>query len=432
MVLLPEPDPRVARLKASARLVDAVEPAVALYEEPPTEAFVVETLWDEVTLTPADWAEAFEAVPPGTPHNEARDDAWNALVDIVVDKHDLGEASEDEVRRALARDAELTRTFARAWPILEPTDLVSDLWSVPAYLRRCAPWLTPDEVAALRRPEGSPWTLSDLPLLDAMRQRVGDPEAPRRRREREAVLASDRKYMDDLVEYLLDTDDDPESPLQLLRRDSLREDLVDEDAVPRIAPDRLAGPFAHLIVDEAQELTDAEWQMLVRRCPSRSVTVVGDRAQARHGFTESWQERLARAGFPEIRQSTLTINYRMPAEVMAEAEPVIREVLPDVSVPTSIRGGGLPVRHGTTAELGDITDDWLAANPAGTGCVIGAPWFASTPRIRSLSPLEVKGLEFDLVVLVDPQDFGTGVEGAVDRYVAMTRATQQLVILTSS
>ena len=117
---------------------------------------------------------------------------------------------------------------------------------------------------------------------------------------------------------------------------------------------------------------------------------------------------------------------------MAEAEPVIRAVLPDVSVPTSIRGGGLPVRHGTTAELGAITDDWLAANPAGTGCVIGAPWFASTPRIRSLSPLEVKGLEFDLVVLVDPQDFGTGVEGAVDRYVAMTRATQQLVILTSS
>ena len=65
--------------------------------------------------------------------------------------------------------------------------------------------------------------------------------------------------------------------------------------------DPLAGPFAHVVVDEAQELTDAEWQMLLLRCPSRSFTIVGDRAQARHGFTESWQERLARVGFDAVR-----------------------------------------------------------------------------------------------------------------------------------
>jgi hypothetical protein len=116
---------------------------------------------------------------------------------------------------------------------------------------------------------------------------------------------------------------------------------------------------------------------------------------------------------------------------MAEAEPVIRAVLPDANVPTSIRRSGIPVRHGSVAQLGSILDSWLAAHPDGIACVIGDPSFEETARVRSLTPELSKGLEFDLVVLVDPEDFGTGVEGAVDRYVAMTRATQQLVVLTS-
>ena len=85
-----------------------------------------------------------------------------------------------------------------------------------------------------------------------------------------------------------------------LRQQDLRDALVDEAALPSTDSDRLAGPFAHIVVDEAQELTDAEWQMLLRRCPSRSFTIVGDRAQARHGFTESWQERLERIGLDNI------------------------------------------------------------------------------------------------------------------------------------
>jgi DNA helicase IV len=196
-------------------------------------------------------------------------------------------------------------------------------------------------------------------------------------------------------------------------------------------PDLLAGPFAHVVVDEAQELTDAEWQMLLRRCPSRSLTIVGDRAQARHGFTESWQERLARVGLDRVALATLGINYRTPEEVMLEAEPVIRAALPDANVPTSIRESGVPVRHGSTAELASVVDTWLAAHADGTACVIGDPTVEETSRVRSLSPVLSKGLEFDLVVLVDPEDFGHGIEGAVDRYVAMTRATQELVVLTS-
>jgi superfamily I DNA/RNA helicase len=174
--------------------------------------------------------------------------------------------------------------------------------------------------------------------------------------------------------------------------------------------------------------------MLLLRCPSGSFTIVGDRAQARHGFTESWQERLERVGLDRISLASLTINYRTPEEVMVEAEPVIRAVLPDANVPTSIRSSGVPVRHGSTTDLPSIIDSWLDEHAEGEGiaCVIGDPTFPATSRVRSLTPELAKGLEFDLVVLVDPESFGTGIEGAIDRYVAMTRATQQLVILTSS
>jgi DNA helicase IV len=219
--------------------------------------------------------------------------------------------------------------------------------------------------------------------------------------------------------------------MSMLRGHDLQGVLADVAALPSADPDLLAGPYAHVEVDEAQELTDAEWQMLLLRCPSRSFTVVGDRAQARHGFTESWQERLGRVGLDRIELASLTVNYRTPEEVMAEAEPVIRAVLPDANVPTSIRSGGVPVVHGSAADLGSILDTWLAEHADGIACVIGDPAFRATSRVRSLTPELSKGLEFDLVVLVDPEAFGEGVEGAVDRYVAMTRATRQLVILTS-
>ena len=116
---------------------------------------------------------------------------------------------------------------------------------------------------------------------------------------------------------------------------------------------------------------------------------------------------------------------------MAEAEPVIRAVLPDANVPTSIRSTGVPVVHAAVADRDAIVDSWLATHDDGIACVIGDPTFVATPRVRSLTPELAKGLEFDLVVLVDPQTFGVGIEGAVDRYVAMTRATERLVILTS-
>ncbi|MFI6018102.1 RNA polymerase recycling motor ATPase HelR [Streptomyces sp. NPDC051287] len=434
----PETDPEVARLKSSADLVRAVETAVRFYEEPPAEGMTVTTDWGEVWLSAADWADAFRAPGPGTPHNEGRDHIWEELATILLDKHTGDDVPPERFRGSLQQDRELTGTLNGAWPLLEAADLVGDLWSVPAYLRMCAPWLDRDEVRLLQRADPQAWTVSDLPLLDAARQRLGDPAAARRKQRQEAALAAQRERMAQVVDNLIGAavdsgadGDDGEGLVRMLRGEDAKVSLVDESELPAPTPDLLAGPFAHIVVDEAQELTDAEWQMLLLRCPSRSFTIVGDRAQARHGFAESWRERLERVGLDRITLASLGINYRTPEEIMAEAEPVIRAALPDANVPTSIRGSGLPVVHGSADRLASVLEDWLAAHAEGIACVIGDPAFTATPRVRSLTPQLSKGLEFDLVVLVDPEDFGTGVEGAVDRYVAMTRATRQLVVLTS-
>ena len=432
-------DPAVAALKSAAGMVGAIDAAVRFYEEPPGRGMTVETPWAELELSADQWAEAFDAAEPGTPHNEARDAIREELLTILIDTYD-GDIGTDLLRNSLRQNRDLNDALNRAWPLIEAADLVGDLWTVPAYLRRCAPWLRPDEVRLLQRPDPTAWTVSDLPLLDAARQRLGDPGVSRRLRERAAAVAAHSESLTDIIDHLIETDDSEMAVMSMLRGQDLKDILVEETAAPTATPDLLAGPFAHIVVDEAQELTDAQWQMLLLRCPSRSFTIVGDRAQARHGFTETWRERLHRNGFERIDHATLSINYRTPAEVMAQAEPVIRAVIPDANVPTSIRSNGHPVVRGRVPELGSILDRWLAENDDGIACVIATDGQESSgvlPRVAWLTPELAKGLEFDLVVIIDTDRpgaaaFGSGIEGAVDRYVAMTRATQQLAILTGS
>jgi hypothetical protein len=432
-----EADPDVAALKASADMVKAIEPAVRFYERPPANGMTVQTPWSDLWLSAGDWAQALEAPEPGTPHNEAREAILEELAAILVDKSG-DDVPDDLLRKSLLANRGLLAALNRAWPVIDPADLVADLWSVPAYLRLCAPWLSPGQVHKLQREDAQAWTVPDLPLLDAARLRLGDPHASRRQRQQEAAAAAERAHMDQVIGNLIaaagdgDGDEYGAGLVSMLRGEDFAGALAGPAAPPTTGPDLLAGPFAHIVVDEAQELTDAEWQMLLARCPSRSFTIAGDRAQARHGFPQSWQDRLARIGLGPITLTSLTINYRTPQEVMTEAEPVIRAVLPDANVPVSIRRTGIPVVHGPLSDLGPTLGTWLATHAEGTACVIGDPAFRATPRIASLTPQLAKGLEFDLVVLINPEAFGTSIEGAVDRYVAMTRATQRLIILTSS
>ena len=178
-----ESNPDVARLKSSVDMVKAIERAVKFYEEPPTEGMEVETPYADVWLSSEDWAEAFDAAEPGTPHNEARDDVWEALLEILMDKLAGHDVPESLLRRAFTHNAGAADEFQPGRGRCSITEaLVADLWRVPAYLRLCAPWLQPDERATLQREYPEAWTAADLPLLDAARQRLGDPEASQRRR----------------------------------------------------------------------------------------------------------------------------------------------------------------------------------------------------------------------------------------------------------
>ena len=236
-----ETDPDVARLKSSADLVKAIETAVRFYENPPAGGMTVETHWSDIWLSAADWAEAFEAPEPGTPHNEARDQIWEALLTILMDSHD-GDVAAPLLRKSLLQNRDLRTALNRAWPLIEPADLVADLWSVPAYLRMCAPWLSPGDVAKLQREDAQAWTVSDLPLLDAGRQRLGDPEASRRKRRHEATVAAERERMARVVDSLIEVADDEYGVglVTMLRGEDFQDALVDETALPGPDPDLLA------------------------------------------------------------------------------------------------------------------------------------------------------------------------------------------------
>ncbi|MEZ5214672.1 MAG: hypothetical protein R2692_08310 [Microbacterium sp.] len=211
---------------------------------------------------------------------------------------------EGPTRAVLDADDELRAAFARL-AASRPAAL-RGLWVSPEMLAVCAPWLTKGEIETLTSAPSAEWTDVDLPSLDAARQRVGDPADEVRRRRARLEAAADRAVMDDVVTHLIAADDGDLRLMSMLRGQDLRHTL---DTTAEAPIDPFAGPFAHIVVDEAQELTDAQWQMLVRRNPTRSFTIVGDRAQARPGFAETWQERLRRVGLDHVEVATLTVGY---------------------------------------------------------------------------------------------------------------------------
>ena len=493
-------DAEITALKGTAQMVAAIDAAVCFYEEPPRDAVSVETALGEFVVESFDWSEAFGAIGRGTQHNEGQREVLESLVEILVDRLDIDDEDDDgELARArdeLARSSELRSAVGKAWPILDPAEVVEDLWSVPAYLAMCAPGLRPDEVKRLQRVDTQAWSAADLPLLDAARFRIGDPHQARREDRQVREQARMKADMDDVVADLIATDDTEMKVMWMLRGQDMRAALECDEARELSRSERLAGPFGHVVVDEAQELTEAQWEMITCRCPSRSVTVVGDRAQARTGFAEAWEERLGEVGLAGAvgsggsvrsgglvgssglvglvgaRVATLRINYRTPEEIMTEAEPVIREVYPLVNVPVSVRSGGYPVEYVEAGEWREILTRWLAERTGGTACVVALPTrldgvraefrgvvgaagaegvmvaerlvdTSSTEKAGAegaragdavvfLEPADVKGLEFDLVILIDPEAWGTGVTATVDRYVAMTRATKRLVIVVAN
>ena len=316
--------------------------------------------------------------------------------------------------------------------------------------------------AALHREPGASWTPADVPLLDEAAELLGEDDRAiraaeaRRRRQQEA-------YAQGVLDIIgRDDEADPEMLMgaDIVDAERLAARYEDEEyltAAERAAVDR-TWVFGHVIVDEAQELSQLAWRMLMRRCPARSLTIVGDVAQTGDlAGLPSWNEALDPYLADRWRLAPLTINYRTPAEVMAVAADVLAAIDPALEPPRSVRESGHEPWHLEAApdelaaivahaavrlaeqagdgKLGVIVPAGLAAelgaavSAALPGTAIGADPDLASPVVL-LTVRQAKGLEFDCVLIADPaRMLAESPRGLNDLYVALTRATQQVGVV---
>jgi DNA helicase IV len=376
----------------------------------------------------------------------------------------LGEADVAELRRELRADPGVRKAIDSLWPVLTPQRLLADLFSSARRLASAAPSLDGPDRALLLREARAGWTPADVPLLDEAAELLGEDDAAVKalaERQRRAQVAYSQGVLDILGR---DLDDDDEILMASDLLDASQLALRQESEAGLTAAERAEGDrtwaFGHVIVDEAQELSEMAWRMLMRRCPARSMTVVGDVAQTGDlAGLASWDQSLGRYLGDRWRLAPLTINYRTPAEIMAVAADVLAAIDPALELPRSVRESGhLPWRLQTgPADLaaavaaaaarmaGQTGDGKLAVLVPGSRLgELGAAVSARLPGtavgepsdLDGAVPLEspvvvfsvrqAKGLEFDSVLIADPaQILAESPRGLNDLYVALTRATQR-------
>ncbi|MET8910415.1 AAA family ATPase [Micromonospora sp. NPDC004551] len=472
-----------AALKGRAVLAEVLANAVRDRQWVPDEPLEIELPQREIlTLDPETVRQARDRVRrTDRPHNLARAlfdiEIVHALADQVAERigadplggeNLLSEADRAEIRRELRDEPELRAALDELWPVLTPQRLLADLFESPERIAAAAPMLTDAERAALHREPGG-WTPADVPLLDEAAELLGeDQRAAAARRER--IRALEREYAEGVLEIWrgsrsIDVEDEADGGeilgvTDLIDADRLSERQEETDnltTAQRAAADR-TWAFGHVIVDEAQELSPMAWRLLMRRCPSRSMTIVGDVAQTGAlAGTPSWQEALAPYVAERWRLEELTVSYRTPAEIMAVAAEVLAEIDPALRPPRSVRASGVPPWDRTVAadrlagelvgatarEAAGLADGRLGVIvPAGRVDELGTAVVAALPeatvgeqpelanRVVVLTTEQAKGLEFDSVLVVDPDRIvAESPRGHSDLYVALTRATQRLGIL---
>jgi len=470
--------PETAEIKGRLAMADVVAAAVRDRQRVPDKPVEVEVDGQTLRLTPAVCAKARErARRSRRPHNQARQvfaremiEAFAQQIAARVGANVLGEENlltpgdVDELRRELRGEPGIRQLIGRLWPILTPQQLLDELFSSADRLAAAAPRLTRAERAALLRDPGSDWTPADVPLLDEAAELLGEDDRAARaaaERRRRAEVAYAHGVLDMISR---DLDDDPEILMGADLVDASRLATRQEEEESLTAAERAAGDrtwaFGHVIVDEAQELSEMDWRMLMRRCPGRSMTIVGDVAQTSSlAGASSWPEVLDRYQGDRWRLTGLTINYRTPAEIMSVAADVLAAIDPALELPRSVRdSGAIPWRLAVAPEaladdLADATrrtadrhgDGQLAVIvPASRLDEFGKAIAAAVPgaavgehselerKVVVLTVTQAKGLEFDTVLIGDP----TGIlaespRGLNDLYVALTRATQRLGVVHS-
>ena len=418
------------------------------------------------------------------PHNEAKRIFHREAVRLLADQMaqnlggrgllDSGDLA--DIREELTESAQLTRELNELWPTLSAEQLLTDLYADPRRLHSVARRLPVADRDLLVRPApaaGTPpglcWTPADVPLLDEAAELLGDDGAEAAAREA-AALREEVLYAQGVLDVLdLEEDLDPE----LLRAT----DIVDADRLAerqrvrrydstadRAAADR-EWTYGHVIVDEAQELSPMAWRLIMRRCPSRSMTLVGDIAQTGDlAGASSWGEVLSPYVANRWRLEQLTVNYRTPAEIADVADEVLAVIEPGLTPPSSVRSTGVRPRALAVdaAQLDDQVAKVLAEEAGAVGegrtavlaptarvaalreRLLGAPPppgpdtpdGPADPDVDLTSPVVVlpissaKGLEFDAVVVVEPAELlAESPRGANDLYVAITRSTQRLAVV---
>jgi DNA helicase IV len=364
-----------------------------------------------------------------------------------------------EVRRELWADPGVRARLDDLWPALSPQRLLEELFASPERLAAAAPALTAAERAALLREPGG-WSAADVPLLDEAAELLGrDERTARARSAREqAQRAAYAQGVLDIAAGSGDSGDEVLSAADLLDAGELaaRHEAPGRQAMAeRAAADR-TWTFGHVIVDEAQELSEMAWRLLARRCPARSMTIVGDIAQTSGpAGTTSWERVLQPLVGDRWRLARLTVNYRTPAEIMTATVGLLAAIDPGGQPPQSVRETGvLPWRMATTRDALPATLAEVAAREAasagrlavivpdarvqelGEAASRAAPGvsFGNTLDLTSeivlLGARQAKGLEFDSVLIADPAAIITASpRGRNDLYVAMTRSTQRLGVL---
>ncbi|MCZ8380842.1 RNA polymerase recycling motor ATPase HelR [Mycobacterium sp. CPCC 205372] len=439
-----EDTPDVARLKGSLGILDVLAAAVADRQRVPGEPLTI-GLTDvtvRIDAETAEWARE-EARSTGLPHNEART-KFREIIEYVLTERAIARIGRgwltrddrgawEEMRKGLLRELRDNAQFIAAldalWPLLTPEALLKSLYESPERLEAAGAG------QLLRRADGGAWTVSDVPLLDELVDLLGRDRAADQAVEKERQAEAD--YAAGVLDMMLAREDMMDDEDHLLASDVIgAEDLAERfeqrdirDVAERAAADR-DWTYGHVVVDEAQELSEMDWRVLMRRCPARSFTVVGDLAQRRSAAgATSWAEMLDPHVPGRWVYRSLSVNYRTPAEIMAVAAALLAEFAPGVRPPDSVRANGFRPwsRRVGDADLAEAIGDFERDEAAreGTSVVIGPPGVPGT-----VPPSETKGLEFDAVLVVAPERIlAEGPRGAAELYVALTRATQRLGVL---